>query len=112
MISVSSIVVVACALALGVQGQTACREAQHNIVPTNHPVKLQPVYLQPYVADWNVNIPPIPECVNGISGEHAIVCDNDLPPQANFVNDNNLVVHRTGNLAGTGTVYITVYCRD
>ncbi|PZC70571.1 hypothetical protein B5X24_HaOG215593 [Helicoverpa armigera] len=110
MISVTSIVIISCALALGVQGQNVCSEAQYQYIPTNHPVKLLPVYMDPFVADYNVSIPPIPECVKGVSGLHAIVCDNDQPPNTTFVNWNTLIVHRTGSLAGKGVVYITAYC--
>ncbi|XP_047039350.1 uncharacterized protein LOC124644158 [Helicoverpa zea] len=109
MVSVTSIVVIVCAFALGARGQNACSPAEIGS-PTGYPVQLQELILKPYVREWTVNIPAIPQCVNGVSGALAEVCDGDVPPQSQFISIDKLLIRRVGSVLTPATVTVTVFC--
>ncbi|XP_022819192.1 uncharacterized protein LOC111351485 [Spodoptera litura] len=108
MISYVGLVVLICAVAINADPQ--CVVASSGIITGLVHYNLDPVYLQPNIADYKVNIPHVPQCTNGEAGVKAIICDDDVAPTGSFVDFNTLLVHRLGNLQNVGTVLITVYC--
>lgn len=67
------------------------------------------VELTANVPDWSIAITA--PCTD-IAGVHATICDNDVKAVAHFVDANTLLIHRPGNLQGTGKVDGIVYCRN
>uniref|UniRef100_A0A2A4JH21 Uncharacterized protein n=1 Tax=Heliothis virescens TaxID=7102 RepID=A0A2A4JH21_HELVI len=63
------------------------------------------------LADWTVRVPIPPSCRDAtITGVEMAVCDTDAPPNVSMSDALTARVHRTGQLADSAAVNVTVHC--
>ncbi|XP_022819203.1 uncharacterized protein LOC111351492 [Spodoptera litura] len=108
MISYVGLVVLVCAVAINADPH--CNIATKGDIIGSVFYNLDPAYLQPGIRDYKVDIPHIPQCINGEAGVKAIICDEDVAPNGYFPDFYSLIVNRLGNMQNVGTVLVTVYC--
>ena len=76
---------------------------------TNEKHRLDPVELQPNIADWTITVPPQPACPNGVVGLEVIGCD-DVIGSVSFKSVYEFAVHRKGSLQEKAIIHIIVNC--